>query len=112
MGSSFLEPDLHCSGVKFRTRAPLRRPPSSSAPAAGSSGHDGSRFPARGRHATEGLSLFGARFGHVPSFLAVHGVGWGHRWSYLCWVIPGTARVLHAPPSPADSASVFCRKLL
>jgi hypothetical protein len=84
-----------------------RRSPSSSAPAAGSSGHGGTRFPARGRHAPECLSLFGARVGHVPLFLAVHGVGWGLRWSFLCWVVPGTARVLHEPPSPADSAIVL-----
>jgi hypothetical protein len=105
--SSSLVPDLHSSGVYFMTRAPQRRSPSSSAPDAGSSGHGGNRFPARGRHAPECLSLFGARVGHVPPFLAVHGVGWGLRWSFLCWVVPGTARVLHAPPSPADSAIVL-----
>jgi hypothetical protein len=110
--SSSLVPDLLSSGVYIMTRAPQRRSLSSSAPAAGSSGHGGSRFPACGRHAPEGLSLFGARVGHVPPFLAVHGVGWGQRWSFLCWVRPGTARVLHAPPSPADSSIVFCRKLL
>lgn len=49
--SSSLVPDLRSSGVYFKTRAPQRRSPASSAPADGSSGHGGKRFPARGRHA-------------------------------------------------------------
>jgi hypothetical protein len=65
-----------------------------------------SAWPARARHAPESLLLFDARVGHVPPFLAVHGVGWGLWWSILCWVVPVTVRVLHAPPSPADSATV------
>jgi hypothetical protein len=64
------------------------------------------------RHAPESLLLFGARVGYAPPFLAVHGVGWGLRWSILCWVVPVTARVLHAPPSPAESATAHCRQLL
>jgi hypothetical protein len=105
ISSSTLEPDLHTSGAYSKTRAPQPRSPSSFAPAAGSSGHVDNRIPARGRHAPESLLLFGAFVGHVPTFLAVHGVGWGLQWSILCWVVPVTARVLHTPPSPAESAT-------
>lgn len=111
--SSPLVPDLHFSGGLFMTRAPRRRSLASSAPAAGISGHGGKRFPARGRHAPACLVLFGACVGHVPPFLAVHGVGWGLRWSLLCWVVPGTARGGHAPPSPAVFRHCsLCRQLL
>jgi hypothetical protein len=106
ISSSTLEPDLHTFGAYSKTRAPQPRSPSSSAPAAGSSGLVGNRFPARGRHVPESLLLLGARVGHAPHFLAVHGVRWGLRWSILCWVVPVTVRVLHAPPSPAESAIV------
>jgi hypothetical protein len=90
----------------FQDTRPQPRSSSSSAPAAGSSGHVGNRFPARGRHEPESLLLFGARVGHAPPFLVVHGVGWGLRWSIYCWVVPVTAHVLRAPPSPAESATV------
>lgn len=108
MGYSFLEPDLHPSGVKFRTRAPLRRPPSSSAPAAGSSGHGGSRFPARGRHATEGLSFFGARFWSRPVFS-----GRARRWLGSPVVVPllGDTGDGACPPRAAVSGG-FCQCLL
>jgi hypothetical protein len=106
ISSSTLESDLHTSGAYSKTRTPQPRSPSSSAPAAESSGLVGNRFSARGRHAPESLLLLGARVGQAPPFLAVHGVGWGLRWSILCWVVPVTVLVLHAPPSLAESATV------
>jgi len=112
ISSSSLVPDLHSSGGFSKTRAPQRSSPSSSAPAAGSSGHGGSRLPARGWHAPESLSLFGARVGHSPPFLAVHGVGWGLRWSILCWVVPGrrvssTRRRLRRIPPLSSAGCCF-----
>jgi len=104
--SSTLEPDLDNSVAFFKTRAPQLRSMSLSTPATGSTCHVGCWCPARGLHVPESLSLFGARDGHVLPFLAIHGVGWGLRWSTNGWVAPVTTRVLHAPSSPAESATV------
>jgi len=104
--SSTLEPNLHNSIAFFKTRALQLRSPSSSAPAAGSTGHIGRQCSARGLHTPKSLLLFGTHDGHTPSFLTVHGIEWGLQWSIYSWVVLVTARVLHSPPSPTESATV------
>jgi len=104
--SSILEPDLHNFVSFSKTHALQPCSTSSSAPASGSSGHVGRRCPARGLHAPESLLLFGACDSHAPPSLAMHDVVWGLRWSIYGWVVPVTASVLHAPPSPTESAAV------
>jgi hypothetical protein len=105
--SSTLEPALHNSVTFFKTRTLQLHSSSSSAPATRSTGHVGCWCPARGLHAPKSLLLFGTREGHALPFLAVHGVGWALRWSIYGWVESVTTRVLHMPPSPTESATIF-----
>jgi hypothetical protein len=52
------------------------------------------------------LCSFGARDGHAPPFSGLARWGWGLRRLIFGWVVLVTARVPHAPPSPAEFASV------
>jgi hypothetical protein len=101
-----LEPDLHTSIVLFTTRAQQRRSLSSSAPAAGSTGHIGRRSPTRSLHVLEIPVLCGAHNGHAPPFLAVHSEGWVLQPPIYGWVLSVMVRGGHAPSSPAKSASI------
>lgn len=99
-----LVPDLLNPVAFSKTRAPQPRSPTSSAPSSESPGHAGRQSPTRGLHAPESSWLFGARDSHAPRFSGRARWGWGRRWPICGWVASVTARVGHAPPSPAVPA--------
>jgi hypothetical protein len=94
----FWKLDLHFSANFWLTRAPQPRLPSSSAPAAASSGRVGRRWLARG-HGPGSSLLCGAREGHTPPFSGCARRQPVIRRQISVWVVPVTACVLHAPPS-------------
>jgi hypothetical protein len=99
-----LMPNLR-SLIAFRlTHAFWLECPSPSPPAAGHTGHAGCRSSERGLHAPEGFLPFGARDGHVSPFSGLARWGGGFRRCLFGWVVPGPARVSHAPPVLAKSA--------
>jgi hypothetical protein len=104
--SSTLEPDLHNSIAFSKTCALQPHSSSSSDLASGRLSHVGHRCLVGGLHMPESLLLFGAHDGHTLLSLAMHGVGWGLQWLIYGWVVPVTARVRHAPASPAESVAV------
>jgi hypothetical protein len=78
--------------------------PSPSAPAAGRTGHAGCRSSERGLHAPEGFLPFEARDGHVSPFSGLARWGGVFRRCLFGRMVPGPARVSHAPPILAKSA--------